>query len=140
MASGRSYSDSIHQDKRRMWLGNGMTAITRTEAAEDLDLVGRISFPGPVKLLKYGLKVRKVLTDEWECTLMRNSSEIAMVIASTTAAAGAISSTVLDTQYAVAGGSYLTIISSTSAGGSTGSIALFIDYVPLFTGADTWAV
>ena len=140
MASGRSYSESIHQDKRRLWLGNGMTAITRTESAEDTDLVGRISFPGPVKLLKYGVKIRKAVSDEWELTLMRNSSEIGVVICSTSGAAGAISSTVLDTQYAVDGGSYLTIVSSTSAGGSTGSVALFIDYVPLFTGADTWAV
>lgn len=140
MGAGRSYSESIHQDKERMWLISRAAPLARGTAG-NAHFVGRTMFPGPIRLLKYGLIIGGTIGGHTsEYSLFRNSSDLGNITAASGGLPNAISSTVLDTQYIVDVGSYLTVVSSTAVS-STGSVSLFIDYVPLFTGLGAkWSV
>lgn len=92
----------------------------------DETLVKRWYPPGPIEILKFG--VRHVATQggtEVTINLKRNSSTLATVVASTDSAPWAIASKAVNKNCDA--GSYVTIDSAGTV--ATGSVAVFIDYV-----------
>lgn len=142
--TGRTYSESLYRDVRRLWFGGkrGLTAAPLNGPAhpnsesENLTYVERYYPKGPIEIVAFGAMAASTHgKGEGVVSLYRNASRLATAVCSTSAAEYTID--LVKVNKICAAGSYLNIIASTNAC-STGSIACFIDYVPLFDATDQW--
>lgn len=131
------YNDGIFQDIRRLWFGYkrgtsapGFGAAALCNEAEQLNYVERFYPKGPIKIVKFGVIAASTMGKGEEIvSLYRNASRLAVAVASTSSAEYVIDSVAVSK--VCAAGSYLNIICSTNVC-STGSVACFVDYVPLY--------
>ena len=134
------YSDSKFGTIFRHWFGltakhggcGDILTFNETEATK----VTRFYPKGPIRILKMGIYTAATLGKGEEAfQLQKSGTKIVSVTASTTSAPYAIASSNFDTT--VPAGSYLTLIASTNVC-STGSTAVFFDYIPKFSNDGKW--
>jgi len=144
MGKGRTYSEGIYRDVRRLWFGGkrGLTTPPLNGPAhpnsetENLVYVERFYPKGPIKIVRFGAMTASThAKGEGKISLYRNSSRLAVAVCSTTASEYTIDSVLVNK--ICAAGSYLNIIASTNVC-STGSIACFIDYIPQYDSTIDW--
>jgi len=131
------YNDGIFADVRRLWFGYkrgasapGLGAAAANSETEQLTYVERFYPKGPIKILKFGVIAASTHGKGEEIVaLYRNASRLGVAVASTSSNEYVINSVAVNK--ICAAGSYLNIICSTNVC-STGSVACFVDYVPLY--------
>ena len=137
------YDDGVYGVTFRQWFGltqkHGGTDAVLTFNESEGTKVTRHYPRGPIKITKMGAYVAATLgKGEEVMTLDVDGARVTQVTASTTAAPYTIAS--VSVSKIMNAGSYITIGASTNVC-STGSVAVFIDYVPQFqAGNDKWAV
>lgn len=141
----KTYSEALFGDVRRMWFG-GKRGLTTpplngpahpNSEAENLVYVERFYPKGPIKILKFGAMAASTHgKGEGIISLYRNASRLATAVCSTSVAEYTVDSVAVNK--VCAAGSYLNLIASTNVC-STGSIACFIDYVPLADNTAKWS-
>jgi len=120
------YDDSKYGVIERLYMRPYQVATTLTG---DTTLVKRFYPRGPISIKKFG--VQHVATQggtEVTVSLLRNSSTLATVVASTDAVPWTIASKAVTKN--VDAGSYLTVTSAGTV--ATGSVQVFIDFVRLY--------
>jgi hypothetical protein len=141
---GSKYSDGVFGDVRRQWFGltqkhGGADAVITFNETRAVKITRH--YPkGPIKILKFGVYTAATLGKGEELfRLCVNGTTTpptgGTVVASTTSAPYTIASVACAKQ--VNAGSYITLLASTNVC-STGSVALFIDYVPVFSNSGKW--
>jgi hypothetical protein len=118
------YDDAQYGVRERFHFRNFQVSKNMTA---DTTLLKRFYPKGPIKLLKFG--VQHIATQggtEVTVSLLRNSSTLATVVASTDSAPWTIASKAISSKECAAG-SYLTI--TTAGTVATGSVICFIDFV-----------
>jgi hypothetical protein len=120
----------------KLWGGGAAAGITfnETQAA----VIKRFYPKGPIRLLKIGVITMATLgkgEQLFGLTVNGTATVKATIVASTTAAPGAVASKVLATS--LAAGSYLALLASTNVC-STGTVAVFIDFRRQFDSTGKW--
>lgn len=143
--TGRTYSESLYRDVRRLWFGykRGLTAAPLhgpahpNSESEGLTALCERYYPkGPIEIVAFGAMAASTHgKGEGVISLYRNSSRLATAVCSTSCAEFTID--LVRVNKTCAAGSYISFVASTNVC-STGSIACFIDYVPLYDATDQW--
>lgn len=139
------YDDSKFGVIERHWFGlpktwGGGAAAGFTFNESEATVVKRFYPKGPITILKLGVLTLATLGKGEEAFNLKKdgSTLVGAVVASTTSAPGTIASNVAPASANVAAGSYLQLVSSTNAC-STGTCAVFIDFVRRFDVGGKWS-
>jgi hypothetical protein len=138
------YDDSKFGVIERKWFGltakhGGETAAGFTFNETEATKLTRWYPRGPITIKKVGVKTLGTLGKGEEVLVLFKSgtTRIAAVTASTTSAPYTIASNVTPSSANVAAGSYLNILASTNVC-STGTVAVFVDFVRRFSSSGKW--